>query len=81
MMHTEAEMTTITLPPDLERRLAEEASRHGTTPEGLAVAALRRLYPPTNGTAPAESLLEYLAGHVGTVERFGGWHAAAMTRE
>jgi hypothetical protein len=36
-------MQTITLPPDLEDRLAEEAQRRGTTPELLASRDLARV--------------------------------------
>jgi hypothetical protein len=61
-------MTSITLPPDLEGRLTEEASRRGTTAELLALEGLRRLFPPN--AAPAGSsgtLFDFLAGYVGTV--------------
>ena len=61
-------MTTITLPPDLEGRLAEEAARRGTTPELLALDGLRRLFAPRpEEAAPADTLFEFLAGHLGTV--------------
>lgn len=36
-------MTTITLPPDLEQSLAEEADKRGTTPELLALDSSRQL--------------------------------------
>ncbi len=58
-------MTTITLPPDLENRLAEEAARRGTTPELLALDGLRQLFTPT--PAPAGTLYDFLAGYLGTV--------------
>jgi hypothetical protein len=62
-------MTTITLPPDLESRLAEEASRRGTSPELLALDGLRRLFAPRpDGAAPADTLFDFLAGHIGTVD-------------
>jgi hypothetical protein len=58
-------MTIITLPPDLESRLADEASRRGTTPELLALDGLRRLFAPQlDGPAPAETLFDFLAGHI-----------------
>jgi hypothetical protein len=61
-------MTTITLPPDLESRLADEASRRGTTPELLALDGLRRLFAsPTDADAPADTLFDFLAGHIGTI--------------
>jgi hypothetical protein len=61
-------MTIITLPPDLENRLADEASRRGTTPELLALDGLRRLFAPQlDGAAPAETLFDFLGGHIGVV--------------
>jgi hypothetical protein len=61
-------MTIITLPPDLESRLADEASRRGTTPELLALDGLRRLFAPRpDENAPAETLFDFLEGHIGTV--------------
>jgi hypothetical protein len=61
-------MTTITLPPDLASRLAEEASRRGTTAELLALDSLRRLFAPRPAEAPGtETLFDFLAGHIGTV--------------
>jgi hypothetical protein len=48
-------MTTITLPPDLEGVLAEEARRRGTTPELLAAELLRAQLPATtNGAREAK---------------------------
>jgi hypothetical protein len=38
-------MSTITIPADLEVRIAEEAKRRGTTPELVAVDGLRQLFP------------------------------------
>ena len=65
-------MTTITLPPDLEGRLADEASRRGTTAEVLAVDSLRQMFPSkpveTNG---ARNLREFLGDFVGAVEGTG----------
>lgn len=57
-------MTTITLPPDVANQLDEAAKRQGTTTELLAVATLRRCFPPiSNGTAaPATSMADFLAG-------------------
>jgi hypothetical protein len=61
-------MTTISLPPDLESRLTEEASRRGTTPEQLALDGLRRLFaPPPDEASPSTTLFDFLAGHIGTV--------------
>ncbi len=61
-------MTIITLPPDLESRLVDEALRRGTTPELLALDGLRRLFAPRPGEAvPADTLFDFLAGHIGAV--------------
>jgi hypothetical protein len=63
-------MTTITLPPDLEGRLADEASRRGTTPELLALDGLRRLFAPRpedDRTGEPGTLFDFLAGYIGTV--------------
>jgi hypothetical protein len=64
-------MRTITLPPDLEDRLAEEAQRRGTTAELLAVDTLRKAFVPTeaaNGEQPAaKNLTEYLGSYVGAI--------------
>lgn len=67
-------MRTITLPPDLEDRLAEEAQRRGTTPELLAVDTLRKAFVPVeapNGEQPQGTLYDYLAGYIGAVEGTG----------
>jgi len=64
-------MTIITLPPEVEGPLTEEARRKGTTPELLAVDCLRKqfLSPTTTATAVAgDSLFDFLAGFAGTVE-------------
>jgi hypothetical protein len=50
-------MRTITLPPDLEDRLAEEAHRRGTTPELLAVDTLRRALTSVEDDLPAAALI------------------------
>jgi hypothetical protein len=63
-------MTTITLPPEVEGPLAEEARKQGTTPELLAVDCLRTLFvPPLTGEKPTEgkTLFDFLVGYVGTV--------------
>ena len=61
-------MLTITVPPELAVPLAEEARRQGTTPELLALEGVRRVLPVGSPPPPAaDSLLEFLAGHVGTV--------------
>ena len=63
-------MTTITLPPDIERSLAEEAQRRGTTPELLAVDCLRKQFVPATATdkrAESETLFDFLSGYIGAV--------------
>ncbi|MGI8982291.1 MAG: hypothetical protein ACR2FY_23925 [Pirellulaceae bacterium] len=63
-------MTIITLPPDLEGRLGDEARRRGTTTELLALDGLRQLFAPVpsgNGAEQHGTLFDFLAGYVGTV--------------
>ena len=63
-------MTTITLPPEVEGPLTEEARRKGTTPELLAVDCLRQLFTPSPTTetlAEGETLFDFLTGYAGTV--------------
>jgi hypothetical protein len=69
-MAQEVLMTTITLPADVEGPLLEEARRQGTTPELLAINALRKLFapPPAEGTpAAGETLFDLLSDCIGTV--------------
>jgi hypothetical protein len=61
----------ITLPPDIERVLPEEASKRGTTPELLALDSLRERFlvepapeAPAGGYA---TLAEFLRGHLGVL--------------
>lgn len=63
-------MTIITLPPEVEGALAEEARKIGTTPELLAVDCLRKVFSPTldRKTLPAAaSLYDFLDGYAGTI--------------
>ena len=64
-------MTTITLTPDIETPLKEQARRQGTTPEMLALDGLRQLFPSAEsapeGNPPGETLRDFLNGYVGTV--------------
>jgi hypothetical protein len=63
-------MTIITLPPEIEGPLTEEARKKGTTPELLAVDCLRKLFtpPPEGGkSVEGESLFDFLSGYVGTM--------------
>ena len=63
-------MTIITLPPEVEQPLTEEARRKGTTPELLAVDCLRKLFTPSSTAGmpvEGEPLFDFLAGYAGTV--------------
>jgi len=63
-------MMTITLPPEVEGPLTEEARRKGTTPELLAVDCLRQLFTPpplTETRTEGETLFDFLTGYAGTV--------------
>ena len=63
-------MTTITLPPDLESRLADAALRRGATVEQLALDGLRGLFAAPSAENAAEgggTLFDFLAGYIGTV--------------
>ncbi|MSS73105.1 MAG: hypothetical protein EXS64_16680 [Candidatus Latescibacteria bacterium] len=62
-------MTTIILPPDLEKPLAEEARRQGTTLELLAVDCLRKQFvsAATDKPAGSETLFDFLSGYMGAV--------------
>lgn len=62
---------TVTVPPELAGPLAEEAHRRGTTPELLALEGVRRILPPETSAAGPGSLLDTLAGHIGTVAGTG----------
>jgi hypothetical protein len=62
----------ISLPPDIEGPLTEEAQRQGTTPTLLALNSLRELFGPTPvSDEPAgenSTLFDFLADHIGTVK-------------
>ena len=63
-------MTTITLPPDIEAPLAEEARKRGTTPELLALDSLRKLFVPTpvaGKPTGGGTLFDFLSGYIGAV--------------
>ncbi len=49
---------TINLPPELEKRLAKEAKRHGMAPDQYAAQLLRENLPPQNQRAEAVALLQ-----------------------
>ena len=61
----------ITLTPDIEQALADEARRLGTAPEILALDILReRLAPPASHEMPRaarESLADFLSGQIGVL--------------
>jgi hypothetical protein len=65
-------MTTITLPPEIDGPLSDEARRRGTTPELLALDTLRlRFIPPTPTPSeehPGSTLADFLDGYMGLVE-------------
>jgi hypothetical protein len=61
-------MVTITLPPELERAVTEQARRQGTTPELLAVEKLRgALLPasPQSAEVAGLTMADFFAGYVG----------------
>jgi len=66
-------MTTITIPAELEKPLAEAARKLGTAPERLVVNWLRDHLepPPASPGEAAESLLDFLSGYIGTVDGSG----------
>jgi hypothetical protein len=61
-------MVTITLPPELEQAITEQAQRQGTTPELLAVEKLRgALLPvlPQVADITGSTMADFFAGYVG----------------
>jgi len=62
-------MTTITLPPDIEGPLVEQAYKRGLTPEQLVLDSLRALFVPgaAEGGAAEGTLLDFLDGYIGTI--------------
>ncbi len=69
-------MTTITVPPDLEARLAEEALRRDSTPEAVAIDELRRRFPAAQqgavrAPAPGQTMYDFLKDYIGVVEGSG----------
>jgi hypothetical protein len=62
----------ITLTPEIERALVEEAHRLGTTPESLAIESLRDRFlaphPAEPAETPGETLADFLAGHIGVLD-------------
>ena len=63
-------MTTITLPPEIERTVSEQAQRQGTTTELLALDILRRNFPApieSPDREPGASLFDLLKSHIGVI--------------
>jgi hypothetical protein len=63
-------MTIITLSPEVEGPLAEEARRKVTPPGLLAVDYLRMVFTPASEQATlaeGETLFDFLAGYAGTI--------------
>ena len=66
----------ITLPPEIEQALKEQARQRGTTPEQLAVETLRRQFVDAapnedEHSAPVEgyaNLAEFLSGFIGVLD-------------
>lgn len=61
----------ITLTPDLEQAILEQARRQGTSPEQIALASLRKQFITTvrderKVDAPG-SLFDFLAGYIGVL--------------
>lgn len=64
-------MTTITLPDDLARRLADVAKLRGTTAEQVALEGLRQAFPvvaPETIEPPGGSLYDFLKDHIGVID-------------
>ena len=60
----------ITLTPDIEQALAEQAYQLGTTPEQLALDSLRERFAPELAQSEVEKkrmLAEFLRDHVGVL--------------
>ncbi len=64
-------MATITLPPDLERAITEQAERQGTTLELLALDRLNATFLPahaTEVTSGGETMAEFLKDFIGCID-------------
>jgi hypothetical protein len=80
------EHVAISLTPEIESALIEQARRQGTTPEILALDCLRERFVPTGVTTPSQedgkNLADFLADHIGVLsssERAPG--GAQMSQE
>jgi hypothetical protein len=61
-------MVRIALPADIEEPLSKEAQKRGISPEELALHALRATFVSPPKEKQEGSLLDFLAGYIGTVE-------------
>lgn len=64
-------MATITLPPELERAMSEQAERQGTTLELLALDKLNALFlpsPPVADTIEGETMADFLKDFIGCID-------------
>ena len=62
-------MVTITLPPELEQPIIEQARRRGTTPELLTLDVLHREFlPPSPPTANEGTLADFLGDFIGCLD-------------
>lgn len=61
----------ITLPPDIEQALVEQAHRQGTTPELLALDSLRQRFllhaPPDGPDTSTQTLADFLGPYIGVL--------------
>jgi hypothetical protein len=61
----------VTLTPDIERALVEQARRQGTTPERLVLETLRRQFMHSTGAeyppGVGETLADFLDGAIGVL--------------
>lgn len=65
---------TITLPPEIEAPLSEQARQYGTTPESLAVETLRKAFATQKIEEPQaheRTLYDRLSPYIGAVEGTG----------
>jgi len=65
-------MTTITLPPEIEAPLRQEAERQGMSPERLAIETLRAHFGQVAGAIKDQhsrlTLADYLHGFIGVID-------------
>ena len=64
-------MITITLPPELEQAMTEQAIRQGTTPEVLALDKLNAFFLPAatvEETVEGETMADYLKEFIGCID-------------